>query len=150
MASFQRAFTKYTKIKFCYIPSSTKKISCDFQLILENKCVNQEKCIKYLGVFIDSRLSWKSQIQYILTKIKRSVGILSKIRYYGNINVLSNLYYALIYPFFYLWNNCVGQHLFNNSPTSFILRKRAVRLMTFTSFHEHSSPIVKIEHNQAG
>ena len=99
MASFQQAFTKYTKIKFCYIPSSTKKISCDFQLTLENKCVNQEKCIKYLGVFIDSRLSWKSQIQYILTKIKRSVGILSKIRYYGNINVLSNLYYALIYPF---------------------------------------------------
>ena len=30
-----------------------KKISCDFQLILENKCSNQEKCIKYLGVFID-------------------------------------------------------------------------------------------------
>ena len=30
-----------------------KKISCDFQLILENKCSNQEKCIKYLSVFID-------------------------------------------------------------------------------------------------
>ena len=55
--------------------------------------------MKYLGVFIDSSLSWKSQIQYILTKIKRSVGILSKIRYYVDINVLSNLYYALIYRF---------------------------------------------------
>ena len=64
-----------------------------------SKCLNQEKCIKYLGVFIDSSLSWKSQIQYILTKIKRGVGILSKIRYYSGINVLSNLYYALIYPF---------------------------------------------------
>ena len=36
---------------------------------------------------------------YILTKIKRSVGMLSKIRYYVDINVLSNLYHALIYPF---------------------------------------------------
>ena len=65
-----------------------KKISCDFQLILENKCLNQEKCIKYLAVFIDSSLSWKSQIQYILTKIKRSVEILSKIRYYVDINAV--------------------------------------------------------------
>ena len=30
-----------------------KKIPCDFQLILENKCSNQEKCIKYFSVFID-------------------------------------------------------------------------------------------------
>ena len=90
------------KSSFVILHPPRKKISGDFQLILENKCLNQEKCIKYLGVFIDSSLSWKSQIQYILTKIKRNVGILSKIRYYVDINVLSNLYYALIYPFWFM------------------------------------------------
>ena len=31
-------------------------------------------------------------------KIKRSVGILSKLRYYVNTDILCNLYFALIYP----------------------------------------------------
>ena len=38
-------------------------------------------------------------ISTYLTKIKRSIGILSKIGHYVVINVLSNLYYALVYPF---------------------------------------------------
>lgn len=87
-----------------------KEISCDFQLILENKCQNQEKYIKYLGVVIELSFSWKSHIPYILTKIKRSVGILGYPRVATD--VLSNL------CFFDLWNNCIGQHFFNNSLTS--------------------------------
>ena len=143
MASFRQAFTKYTKIKFCYLPSSTKKISCDFQLILENKCLNQEKCIRYLGVFIDSSLSWKSQIQYILIKIKTSVEILSKIRYYVDINLLSNLYYALIYPFSIYEIIARGNTYSKTLQPLFILQKKAICLMTFTSFHENSSPIFR-------
>ena len=81
------------------------------------------------------------QIQYILTKIKRSVGILSKIRYHVDINVLSNLYHALIYPFLIYgkiaWDNTI-QQLSNLS-----LQKRAICLMTFTNFHEQSSPIFR-------
>ena len=48
---------------------------------------------------IDSNLNWKSHISYVSKKIRRSVGILSKLRYYVNSNILINLYYALIYPF---------------------------------------------------
>ena len=48
---------------------------------------------------IDSNLSWKSQVSYIAEKIKRNIGILSKLRYYVNSDILVELYYALIYPF---------------------------------------------------
>ena len=114
------------KSSFVNLSSSTKK---DFLLILENKCLNQQKvyktsqwCLHWLKCVME--ISDSS----ILTKIKRSVGTLSKIRYYVDINVLSNLYYALIYPFFDLWNNrdCVGQHyLFNNSPTSLYFTEKS-------------------------
>ena len=87
------------KSSFVSFHPPQKKDFLWFPLILENKCLNQEKCIKYLSVFIDTSLSWKFQIQYISTKRKRGVRILSKIRYYVDINVLSNPYYALIYPF---------------------------------------------------
>ena len=48
---------------------------------------------------IDSNLSWKSQVSYIAKKIKRNIGILSKLCYYVNSDILVELYYALIYPF---------------------------------------------------
>ena len=48
---------------------------------------------------IDSNLSWKSQVSYIAKKIKRNIGILFKLRYYVNSDILVELYYALIYPF---------------------------------------------------
>ena len=55
--------------------------------------------VKYLGILIDSNLSWKSYIDRICKKIKRSVGMLSKLRYYVPLKILANLYYTLIYPF---------------------------------------------------
>ena len=48
---------------------------------------------------IDSNLSWKSQVSYITKKIKQNIGILFKLRYYVNSDILVELYYALIYPF---------------------------------------------------
>ena len=48
---------------------------------------------------IDFNLSSKSQVSYIAKKIKRNIGILSKLRYYVNSDILVELYYALIYPF---------------------------------------------------
>ena len=38
--------------------------------------------IKYLGILIDELLSWNKQIEYICTKLARTNGILSKLRYF--------------------------------------------------------------------
>ena len=71
--------------------------------------LNQEFSIKYLGIIIDSNLSWKSQVSYIAKKIKRNIGILSKLRYYVNLDILAKLYYALInISFLNLWFNFLG------------------------------------------
>ena len=71
--------------------------------------LNQEFSIKYLGIIIDSNLSWKSQVSYIAKKIKRNIGILSKLRYYVNLDVLVILYYALInISLLNLWFNFLG------------------------------------------
>ena len=71
--------------------------------------LNQEFSIKYLGIIIDSKLSWKSQVSYIAKKIKRNIGILSKLRYYVNLDILVKRYYALInISLLNLWFNFLG------------------------------------------
>ena len=44
--------------------------------------------MKYLGIMMDNSLSLKSHVNYIAKKIKRSAGIISKLRYYV---ILDNL-----------------------------------------------------------
>ena len=69
------------------------------KLTIDKREIAQEKFIKYLGLIIDSHLSWKYHILHISKKIKRCIGILSKIRYSVTDVVLVQLYYSLIYPF---------------------------------------------------
>ena len=59
----------------------------------------QETSIRYLGVHIDYNISWKTHIINISKKIKRSIGILSKLRYFLSTKTLLSLYYALVEPF---------------------------------------------------
>ena len=93
---------------------------------------------------IHSNLSWKSQVRHSAGEIKSNIGILSKLRYYVNSDILVKLYYALIYPFFFTY----GLISWSNTSSSttqplFVSQKRAIRVLTFSKFREHSSPIFK-------
>ena len=68
---------------------------------------------------------------------------LSKFRYYANLDILVNLYYALIYSLVNLWFNFLENTFSSTTQPMFILQKRAIRVMTFSKFHEHSSSIFK-------
>ena len=48
---------------------------------------------------LDSHLNWKADVSHVMKKTKRNIGLISKLRYFVNINTLVSLYYALIYPF---------------------------------------------------
>ena len=57
--------------------------------------------IKYLGVMIDSALTWKYHISYVfaLSKLSRNTGVISKLRHYLPLKQLTQIYYNLIYPY---------------------------------------------------
>ena len=55
--------------------------------------------IKYLGVMIDSALTWKYHISYVCSKLSRNTGVISKLRHYLPLKQLTQLYYNLIYPY---------------------------------------------------
>ena len=85
--------------------------------------------------------NWKEHVQYVSTKIKRSIGMLSKIRNYVTPKVLTQPYYSLIYPYLtygiVIWGNTYKSTLY----PIVMLQKKAVQIITFSNFDEHSSPL---------
>jgi len=64
--------------------------------------IQQVSTVKYLWVTFDANQTWKSHIDELCQKLSKTVGILSKLRYYVNIDTLKMLYNSPIYPFFLL------------------------------------------------
>jgi hypothetical protein len=60
----------------------------EISLLIRNNRIKQEKYIKYLGILLDSNLSWKYHISHLAKKIKRCIGIISKIRYFVGTEIL--------------------------------------------------------------
>ena len=55
--------------------------------------VEEKEVTKYLGVFIDNKLSWRSHIAHVKAKLSRGNGMISRIRYHVNDTCLLNLFY---------------------------------------------------------
>ena len=113
------------------------------KLIISNREIMQERFIKYLGLLIDSHLSWKYHILHISKKIKRCIGILSKIRHSVTDLVLVQLYYSLIYPFL-TYSVITWGTTYQTLLPLITLQKRAVRIITFSEYNCHSSPLFQI------
>ena len=56
------------------------------QISLESKTF-----VKYLCILLDNNLSWKALIDYISLKISKTIGILSRLRYYLPLTTLLNV-----------------------------------------------------------
>ena len=65
-----------------------KERKTTLNLTLNGTKVEEKTVAKYLGVFIDNKLNWKTHIQHVLTKLSRGNGMISKIRYYVNVYLI--------------------------------------------------------------
>ena len=53
--------------------------------------------VKYLGILVDSDLSWQPQICHVKKKLSRGLGCLYKLRHFLPKKTLPSLYYSFIY-----------------------------------------------------
>ena len=123
--------------------SPQRRIPHKLNLSISNMSVKSDNQVRYLGLIFASNLNWKPFLPQLSKKISRGIGILSKIRYYVNRNILLQLCYSLIYPFLTyglsIWGNTYNSTL----RPLIILQKRALRTITFSVPDEHSEPLFK-------
>ena len=88
--------------------------------------------IKYLGLILDNKLSWKWHVAELSKKLSRAVGMLYKIRHYCPKSVLRSLYFSIFNSHLsyglVVWGNA------KNTVMSKIksLQKRALRCIEFS------------------
>ena len=58
------------------INDKTNRGSCSFNISIDGKCLQPVDSVKFLGVYIDSKLSWTDHISNIASQIAKAVGIL--------------------------------------------------------------------------
>ena len=111
------------------------------QITLDGNPVGFVDSVRFLGVFIDEGLTFKSHIAYVVGKISRSAGILFRIKNLLPIETRLTFYYSFIYPYIsyniLIWggtNNCHLSQLV-------IQHKRIIRLLSDAGYTEHTSPL---------
>ena len=62
-----------TKTKYM-IFSNRKSPNTDFQIKIDNHCLERCTSYKYLGVLLDDKLNWKAHVDYIPGKITKVCG----------------------------------------------------------------------------
>jgi len=62
--------------------NSQKHNPTSFKVIVNNNSISPEDKLKYLGVLLDNKLSWKPHVQKVKTQLSRACGVLTKLKHY--------------------------------------------------------------------
>ena len=98
---------------------------------------------KYLGIYLDNKLTFNDHIKYVNSKISRHTGILYKIRDHLPIKSRLDYYYAYIYPYLsynvIIWGGTYPIHL----QPLIIQQKRTIRTICNAGYRDHTDPLFK-------
>ena len=129
-----------------------KKISSLLSITIGQNIINHKTNMKYLGVVIDEKMSWKNHVNYLCSKLAKGCWAISKLRNYVDLHTSRILYYSLIYPHLQYCISSWGRATKSVLKPLSIIQKRVVRLITKTPYGTPSAPlffqlkILKIDH----
>jgi len=122
-----------------YMIFGNKKVDCKVDIVINHLKVKQIDVTKFLGVYIDNKLSWKSHCDYIHNVLSRHIGILYKSSKLLHEKSLYTLYTSFILPYLQycceIWGNG------NNGKKLFLLQKKAIRIITRAGYRAHTTPL---------
>jgi hypothetical protein len=116
-------------LKTHYILFHTKhyRLDSNLKILVKNKEIQNVRSTNFLGVVIDSTLSWEAHIETACRKVSCNLLIINKLSKILDQHGRKMLYYGLIYPFLsysiIVWEHCAKARI----KIIFTLQKMAVR-----------------------
>ena len=74
-----------------------QSIKTKFTVVMNEKVLRRNDFVKYLGVYIDEKLTWFVHINKLSLQLAKHNAMLYQIRYYATPHTLNMLYYSFVY-----------------------------------------------------
>ena len=115
--------------------------SLPIDISLENYSLDCVSSIKFLGVVVDNKLSWKNHIDNIHNKISRNVGIICRLKSHLPSKSLLMLYSSLILPYLNYGLLAWGSTYHSFADKLLLLQKKVLRIIFNCSPFSHTDPL---------
>ena len=105
-------------------------------------CDAEIECVKsfnFLGINLDSNMTWKTHVDIICSKISRSIGMLNRIKYFLPLQARLHIYNSLILS--HINYGILLQGTISSRVQK--LQKRAIRIISLAKYNAHTDPLYK-------
>ena len=126
------------KTKGMLFHTPQKRVSVP-KLKFDNHDIEIVKEFNFLGVVLDTHLTWDAHLNYIIKKISKVSGILSRLKHFLPQDILLMLYNTLALPHLNYGILAWG----HKSEKLLTIQKRVVRLVTCSKYNAHTEPLCK-------
>ena len=110
-------------------------------IYINNEVIERADSTQFLGVNLDSKMSWTNHINNVRSKLAKSIGLIYKARkvFYPKTSI--TLYYSFLYPHLsycvQIWGSACHSHILSLIK----LQKRAVRIIKSAPYRAHTEPL---------
>ena len=118
---------------------SKRKQDGNVSLTINGVAVERVFEFRFLGVIMDEKLSWKSLIKHVKTKVSKNIFVMNKVKHVLDHKTMRILYCSLILPYFTYCVEIWGNTYTTNIKPLVTLQKRAVRIIHKVEAREHTN-----------
>jgi hypothetical protein len=119
--------TNLLKSNFLLFQRKQSKLVSNLKVVINNKEIRKEKSTNFLGVILDSNLTWELHIQKICNRISSSLFIIKRLSNLIDSDGLLSVYHGIVYPFIsygvMVWGHSARKYM----KRVFTLQKKVVR-----------------------
>ena len=130
--NINKLFINFTKTQFLVV--TKRKVKPKLKLLIGDNLIEQNSCVKYLGVKIDKNLNWKPHIEQQGIKIARESWAIQHLKTYVKRHALHLIYYSTVYPHLQYCISSWGNALNTSLHPLKILQKRCVRRISNSEY----------------
>ena len=128
------------KTEMVIFKSKQKKFEGDLKIKLCGKRLYPTESVKYLGVKMDTNLSWQYHVNDLPIKLNRANALLSKIRKFVGLKILRSIYFAIFNSYL---SYCCLVWAQNYSTIQRIIILQAIRIINLQPRNFHTSRLFK-------
>ena len=125
----------------CIFGSQNRTANVEPMFLINNIPIKKVGYVRYLGIEVDSRLSWSMHIAKLNNKCNQVLGVLAKTRKFMSRETAKLIYYALIHSRIVYCQEIWGSACQTTLTPLIRTQKKAMRIICRVGRSEHSTPL---------